>query len=185
MKVINNQQAPDFQVLDVYENPISISQFKGKKILLTFFRNAGCPVCNLRFHALQKESNYFKSKNLVFIGIYESQKENMLKYVNMMFPNKADVYPIMVANPQRDLYELYNIERSVGKLLSSIVFHGGISNVNAGKKLYNEKIEDDSPLTLIPSDFLIDETGKVVMAHYGKYSGQFIPITDIKKFVSK
>jgi thioredoxin-dependent peroxiredoxin len=57
-----------------------------------------------------------------------------------------------------------------------------MANANAGKKLYTEKIADDSPATLIPSDFLIDESGKVVKAFYGKYSGQFIPIDDIKKF---
>ena len=77
MKISNNQQAPDFKVTDVYGNQVSISQFKGNKILLTFYRTAGCPVCNLRFHSVEQQSEFLKSNNVVFIAVYASQKENM------------------------------------------------------------------------------------------------------------
>ncbi len=181
-KVRENEQAPDFKIADVYGRPISMSSLKGKKVLLTFFRNAGCPVCNLRFHSLEDQSGFFKSNNMVFVAIYASQKDNMLKYIRSSYPDSSTLYPLMVANPDRSLYKLYHIERSTGKLINSLMFHGGLSNVKNGKKLFKDKIKDDSPINMINSDFLIDEKGKVVTAYYGKYAGDFIPIADIKKF---
>jgi hypothetical protein len=53
------------------------------------------------------------------------------------------------------------------------------------KKLFKTKIKDDSPNNMINADFLIDESGKVITAYYGKYSGDFIPITTIKQFAVK
>lgn len=182
MKITNNQQAPDFQVQDVYGKSISLSAFKGKKILLSFFRNAGCPVCNLRFHKLETESGFLKSNNVVFIAVYASDKDNMLDYLNSSYPDSSSLYPIFIANTDRSLYNLYDLERSTGKLIKSLLFHGGLSDVSKGKKLYKSKIKDDSPKNMIGADFLIDETGKVITAYYGKYSGDFIPIEMIKSF---
>ena len=184
MKVATHQQAPDFQVNDVYGNPVSLAQFRGKKILLTFFRNAGCPVCNLRFHTLEEQSGFFKTHNVVFIAVYASQPDNMLHYLRSSYPDSTALYPIFIANPDQSLYKLYDTERSTGKLINSLLFHGGFSDVNKGKKLFKAKIKDDSPTNMINSDFLIDETGKVATAYYGKYSGDFIPVEDIKKFAS-
>jgi thioredoxin-dependent peroxiredoxin len=164
MKITNNQQAPDFKVTDVYNKPVSISQFKGKKILLTFFRNAGCPVCNLRFHSLEQQSAFFKANNVVFIAVYASEQENMLHYLRSSYADSTMLYPIFIANPDQSLYKLYETERSTGKLITSLLFHSGFSNVNKGKKLFKDKIKDDSPTNMINADFLIDETGKVVNA---------------------
>ncbi len=184
MKISNNQQAPDFQVSDVYGKPVSISQFKGKKILLTFYRTAGCPVCNLRFHSVEQQSEFLKSNSVVFIAVYASGKDNMLHYLRSSYPNSISLYPIFIANSDQSLYKLYQTEQSTSKLIKSLLFHGGFSNVTKGKKLFKEKIKDDGPTNLINADFLIDETGKVVNAYYGKYSGDFIPFEDIKKFAS-
>jgi peroxiredoxin len=54
MKLMLNQNAPDFCVKDVYGNGVSLDALKGRNIYLTFERNAGCPVCILRVHSLLK-----------------------------------------------------------------------------------------------------------------------------------
>ena len=72
MRIRANQKAPDFTVKDVTGETIKLSDYKGKKVLITFYRNVGCPVCNVRFHELQEQTEFYKSKNLVVLAIYES-----------------------------------------------------------------------------------------------------------------
>jgi peroxiredoxin len=184
MKLTNNQPAPAFQTVDVYGKPISLEQLRGKKVLLTFFRTGGCPVCNLRFHQLEAEWAFFKANNLVFVAVYASKPETMLQYIRSSYPNQTP-YPIFVANPDQSLYKRFGTERSLGKLIRSLLFHGGFSNVNQGKKLFRETIVDDGPVDLINADFLIDEQGKIVTAYYGHHSGDFIPVETIRDFATK
>lgn len=179
------QQAPDFQVKDIFGKDVILSGFRGRKILLTFFRSVGCPVCNLRFHDLEQEFAFFKANNLAFIAVYASTPENMLKYITSRYADPAAFYPLMIPNLERTLYKMYDIESSTAKLIQSLLFHGGFSAAGRGKKLFKDKIADDAPLNLINSDFLIDEQGRITAAYYGKVSGDFISVADIKKFASE
>jgi peroxiredoxin len=185
MKVTENQQAPDFKTVDVFGRPVGISTFKGKKIYLSFYRNAGCPVCNLRYHQLEKEIPYFKANNVVYIAVYQSEKENMLNYLNSMYSDTSSIYPLMVANPENSLYKQYHVENSISKLLKALLFHGGLKDVNEGKKLFKTKVKDDSAKDLISAEFIIDENGQVIKSHYGTYSGEFIAVEEIKRIISK
>jgi hypothetical protein len=69
----------------------------------------------------------------------------MLHYLRSSCPDSKSLYPIFIGNADQSLYKLYQTERSTGKLINSLLFHGGFSNVNEGKKLFKEKIKDDSP----------------------------------------
>lgn len=180
MKIIPNQTAPDFQVRDLYGEPVRLSALNGHKILLTFYRTAGCPVCNVNFHEREKEAAYFRAAGLVLLAVYASQPDNLLNYVS-----EQAVYPVMIPDPERTLYTLYDTERSLGKLLRGLLFHGVLGQMNKGKQRFTRKVTDDGPADLINADFLIDATGRVVRAHYGRYSGDFLPIIEIKAFAGQ
>jgi len=177
MKVQVSQTAPGFNVNDINGKAVDLRSYKGKKVLLSFYRNAGCPICNLRFHELQSESDYFKSKNLVLISVYESTAENMKKYIE-----NENFYAVMISDPSQSLYGLYHIERSTAKLMKGM-FHGAMGKVKAGKKLFKSDIKTDGNANRIGADFLIDENGKVVKAYYGKYLGDELPLAEIKRFL--
>ena len=49
---------------------------KGKKVLLTFYRFAACPMCNLRINELVKSYNSF-GKNFIHVAIFDSSLENL------------------------------------------------------------------------------------------------------------
>jgi thioredoxin-dependent peroxiredoxin len=178
MKIQTNQTAPIFTTRDVNGDTVNLSDLKGQKILLTFYRNVGCPVCNQRFHELQGEADYFKSKGLLVLSIYESSPENMKKYLE-----GESFYSIMIPNPDLSLYTMYNIEKSGGKLMKGM-FHGAIHKMELGKKLFQTKIKQDGNANRISADFLIDENGKVLAAYYGKYLGDHLPMSDIKKLIN-
>ena len=58
MNIEEKQAAPGFTINDVNGKTINLADYKGKKVLLTFYRNVGCPICNLRFHEIQEQSEY-------------------------------------------------------------------------------------------------------------------------------
>ena len=176
-KVQNSQKAPDFAIKDVNGKDIVLSNYKGKRILLTFYRNVGCPVCNFRFHELEDETGYFKSKNIVVIGVYESTSQNMKQFLEGENP-----YSIMIPNPDESLYNLYNVDISTGKIIKG-VFKGAMGKAKKGKKLFKTKIKQDGNSNRIGADFIIDENGKILMAYYGKFLGDRIPIEKVKEIL--
>ena len=178
MKLAPPQPAPDFTLTDVNGTVVKLAAYKGKKVMLTFYRNVGCPVCNLRFHQLQEQADYFKSKGLVVLAVYESTAGNMKQYVE-----GENFYATMLPNPDLSLYQLYNIEQSSGKLMKGM-FHGAMGKMGKGKKLFRRKIKQDGSSNRISADFLIDEKGNIKTAYYGKFIGDHLPVDDIKQFLN-
>lgn len=178
MKIKPPQTAPIFTIEDVNGNSINLADYKGKKVMLTFYRNVGCPVCNLRFHELQVQSDYFKSKELVLLAVYESSTESMKQYLEGESP-----YAKMIPNPDQSLYQLYDIDRSMGKVMKGM-FHGAMGKMKHGKRLFKKKIKQGGNSNRIGADFLIDESGKVVNAYYGKFIGDHLSIEKIKSFLN-
>lgn len=179
MKIKPKQSAPAFTVQDVYGAPINLTDFNGKKVLLSFYRNVGCPVCNIRFHELQQEATYFQSKGLVVLAVYESSAENMKQYLE-----NDTVYANMIPNPDLSIYKLYEVERSMGKLMKGM-FHGALGKMKQGKKLFRKKIEQDGTKDRIGADFLISEDGTIHTAYYGNYVGDHLPVSEIKQFLNQ
>ncbi|WP_018344616.1 peroxiredoxin-like family protein [Cytophaga aurantiaca] len=167
------QTAPDFNITDVFNKNISLHSYKGKKVYLLFMRFAGCPVCNLRVHSLLKQANAFKEKNIEVVLVYESSIENMRTYLD------DTAYPYtFVADPQNILYDRYGVEKSWWKFLSSM-FKGLIAKALAGEKLFKNKPKADGKVNRMEAEFLIDEGGKIILAHYASFLGDNIPIEKI------
>jgi peroxiredoxin Q/BCP len=179
MKLQVSQTAPDFTIKDINGNTVKLSAFKGKKVFLTFYRNVGCPVCNLRFHELLPLEKEFKTKGAIVLAVYESSELNLKRYVD-----NGDYYTVMIANPRFDLYEKYAIERSTIKLLSSI-YKGVIGKAEQGKKLFTQKFDQDGHANLMGAEFLIDENGKIETAYYNQFIGDHLPVKDIKAFLNR
>jgi len=179
MKLQPTQAAPAISTGDVYGRPFDLGSLRGKKVLLSFHRFAGCPVCNLRFHQLEAQAPYFKDKGLVLVGIYESSRETMQQYLEGQNP-----YTIMIPNPDESLYRLYGVERSKSKVLKGLL-KGAMGKALQGNKLYKNKIKHDGHADRIGADFIIDEQGNIQQAHYGQYLGDNLPLEDIKGALGK
>jgi thioredoxin-dependent peroxiredoxin len=172
MKINVNQPAPAFQVSDVFGESIDLQKLKGRMIYMAFQRNVGCPVCNLRVHELLKNALRL-NENAAVILIYESTREKMLEYLD------HQEYPFhFVSDPHNRLFELYSIERSWSKLVASL-FNGIASRAMTGKKLFNKPIAQDGNTNTIPAEFVINESGKVTVAHYGKFVGDHLPLNEL------
>lgn len=165
-----HQLAPDFSTTDVFGHTIHLKKLQGKKVYLAFERNAGCPVCNLRMHTLLKHADNFKKHNIEVLLVYESTVERMKEYLG------ENTYPFhFIADSGNRLYRLYFVEHSLPKLLKSL-FNGLMDKVSQGKKLFSKSIPQDGHITTIPSEFVIDENGKLIKVHYGRFVGDHLPV---------
>ncbi len=170
-RITAQQEAPLFTITDVNGTLTELKQYRGRKVLLSFHRNVGCPICNLRFHELEKLGT--KHPELTMLAIYESSAANMKKYLD-----GQQVHAVMIPDTTQALYELYHVERSKGKIMKGML-HGAMGKMKAGNKLFTQKMKQDGNMDRIGADFLIDEHGRVLIAHYDNYVGDHLPVSTI------
>jgi peroxiredoxin len=177
MKLKPAMAAPLFEAKEVNGRPIRLSDYRGKKVLLTFYRGVGCPICNLRFHEIQRNASFFRSQGIEILAVYESPADLLKEYIA-----KETFEATLIPNPDLSLYNLYQVERSGTKVLKGLL-KGAADKVKEGKKLFNQKIKMDGNYDRIGADFLLDENGKLLLAYYGQYVGDHLPIHSIKQLL--
>jgi peroxiredoxin len=69
MAVEVGQSAPDFTLYDTDRKPRSLSEFKGKNVVLAFFPAAFSGVCTTEMCTLRDNADQFNSMNAQVIGI--------------------------------------------------------------------------------------------------------------------
>ena len=83
MKINKGDKIEEIALPDPDGNTFKLSSIKGKKVLLTFYRVAGCTFCNLRLLEFNKRFNEF-GPNFTHVGIFHSNvkllKSNMKKH---------------------------------------------------------------------------------------------------------
>lgn len=60
--------ANDFTLLDLDKNEVSLSDYKGKIVLINFWAT-WCPPCRLEIPGFIEVNNLYKSKNVQFVGV--------------------------------------------------------------------------------------------------------------------
>ena len=166
-----NDKAIPFKFDDYLGNEIDLLNYKGKKVMLTFFRDASCPFCNLRVNQLIKRHAEFKEKGIEIISFFASSKKEILKYVG-----KQKAPFTIIADPKLEMYKKYGIEESIAGMYKAMlkplkmmeVMISGFFNMNSMKER-----------ALIPADFLIDENQTIYKVYYGKNFGDHLPIEEI------
>ena len=171
MKLSSSQHAPDFSITDIYGKAIKLSDYKGKKLHIGFFRNVSCPFCNLRVHQLSKLNAELEKHGLKSLYFFES-KPVIIKRSSF----HQEISPIpLVGDPERKIYTLYGVEASVSKMLSTLLAKGTLTDFKAGKALPLPK-DSEATQSLIPADFLIDEDQKIEKSQKGENLNEHISI---------
>jgi peroxiredoxin Q/BCP len=172
--------APLFHAVDQNGKPVSLVNYRGRKVLLSFFRFSACALCNLRIHHFIKRYPEWQRQGLNVIALFESPEANLNAYVgtqNAPFPRVAD--------PKATVYNIYGVETSKEKVqatLSDTNIESVIAEVEAaGFKLTPE---EGSNFHRIPAEFLIDEEGIVQVAHYNRIITDHLPFETIERFAA-
>lgn len=92
-------KAPNFTFVDFNENKHTLSEFKGKAVILDFWA-AWCPYCISELPELQKAQE--ENPNLVIIGIHRTDTES--KDAGLRFATERGVKYLLVSDTDGSLY---------------------------------------------------------------------------------
>lgn len=166
-------EEPDYQG-EIFRS----ADLAGKKWMLSFYRYAACPFCNLRIHELKKKYlNEWKENNFEMVGVFQSPAESIRKYAGEELH-----YFRIIPNPARHLYRIYRVEKSWAGFYKALLRLGEIISFTARGLL---RIDPEGPAHRLPADFLIDEKGTIVRAYYAKDIGDHIPMKEIDDWLSQ
>ena len=123
--------APDFTLYDKDCNPVSLSDFWGKKIVLYFYPKDNTPGCTRQACAFAQRYDEFTKRGIIVIGISKDSTESHRK-----FAAKYSLPFILLADPELEVIKNYGAWKE--------------------KKMYGK-----TSFGVIRSTFIVDEAGKI------------------------
>jgi|SRR5690606_7030744 len=162
--------AQDFTVQTHLGNSINLSDYKGKKIWLAFFRYASSPLCNLYINQVINRYDEVVEHDIVFLPVFQSPAEEIQKYVG-----KNDVKFPILCDPEEKLYKLYNVGKSYSGFLSLSVIGKGIKAKTKGH--LPGKVQGEFAIML--NNFVINTNFEIVYCFDGKDIGDHSKLEDI------
>jgi peroxiredoxin Q/BCP len=124
-------KAPDFQGTDQHGNTISLSDFKGKKLILYFYPKDNTPGCTSEACDMRDNYNMWLNKGYAVVGVSKDSTASHEK-----FADKYDLPFPLIADEDKSIIKKYGV--------------WGIKN------LYGKKTEGTKRTT-----FVIDENGTI------------------------
>ena len=176
MKIKVGDKLDEIELPDTNGNMFKLSSTKGKKVLLTFYRIAGCSFCNLRLMEFKKKSDEF-GKDFVHIGIFHSPTDNL----NRTMKKHGKLPFKILADEHFKYFEKYEVERSMGKVFLAMVFKS--------HKIFPAIFKGFIPMPIkgffdiAVTDVFINEKGIVVDVLYAKKdSADHFPFEKVRAF---
>ena len=124
-------KAPDFTLPDKDGNPVSLSGFLGKKVVLYFYPKDNTPGCTRQACAFAAAYEGFKAKDVVVIGVSKDSTASHQK-----FAQKYDLPFLLLSDPELQAIQSYGVWQE--------------------KKLYGKV-----SMGVVRTTFLIDEQGNL------------------------
>lgn len=127
---------------------------------LQFRRFAGCPVCNLHLRRFAEGQARLEDAGVRTVAFFHSPAELMRPYQGALpFPTVPD--------PERHWYRHFGVERSALAIVHPKVMWSALRGLVSAP---SNPFAGGSQQTGLPAEFLINSTGVIVAAHYGKHA---------------
>ena len=105
--------APDFKLDDQDGNPVSLADFRGKKILLWFYPKASTPGCTIEGQEFRDQFQNFQEKNTVILGMSADSVKSQKN-----FCEKQNFPYSLVSDPEKTTirkYEAIGLKKMYGR----------------------------------------------------------------------
>ncbi len=129
-----NTTAPEFTLPDQNGNLVSLSDFRGQKVILYFYPKDNTSGCTTQACAYRDQYPEFVKKGVKVIGI---SKDTVRSHAN--FEKKYDLPFTLLADPDRSVLQAYDVLKE--------------------KTMYGKKV-----MGTIRTTYLIDENGRIEKA---------------------
>jgi peroxiredoxin Q/BCP len=129
--------APDFTLEDADGKPVSLSELRGRRVIVYFYPAASTPGCTKQACDFRDNLDSFTDEGFAVLGISPDKAAKLVKFrdnQNLSFP--------LLSDPDRQVLRAYG---AYGE-----------------KKLYGKTM-----VGVIRSTFVIDAEGKIELAQYG------------------
>lgn len=111
--------APDFTLLDQNENPVSLSQFRGKKVILFFYPSAMTPGCTKEACDFRDNTTRFENAGYVILGISKDNTARQRKFAE----RDSLPYPLLSDESLEvhKAYGAYGEKKLYGKTVEGVI----------------------------------------------------------------
>lgn len=175
MRLKPGQSAPVIVASDVLGRPVDLGALRGRRVMLSFYRYASCPVCNLRMHELIVAHPRLAELGLDLVAVFQSPPATIGEYVG----RQNAPFPIL-ADPAMDLYRKYGVEAGWSGFMSWRVIRRALAAMRQGFR----PGRIDGPFHRTPADFVIDADGRIALAHYGRDIDDHLPLPVIEQWLA-
>ncbi len=125
-------KAPDFTLNDVAGKPVSLSDYRGKKVVVYFYPKDNTPGCTKQACTFKEAYDGFRDDDIVVIGISKDSSESHRK-----FTEKYELPFILLSDPDLTAIQAYDVWKE--------------------KKLYGK-----TSMGVVRATYVIDEDGVII-----------------------
>lgn len=171
--------APAFSSDAIGHERVRLDDYRGRHVLLSFYRYASCPLCNLRVHDLAQRHADWHARGLDMLAVFQSPADTMRKHVGVQKPP----FPLL-PDPEQRLYALYGVGHNwAGFVAAWLTRLPDIARSVVGNGFLPGSVEGG--IHRVPADFLIGPGGVIAEAYYGRDIGDHLPRARIEDYVRR
>jgi len=166
-----NQLAPASRTTSLSVQPIDLSTLRGREGLIQLHRFSGWPDARCQIDDLIKRQDELNAAGIETIVFLHSSAAKML-------PNFQEVPGLhIVADRQKAFYREYQSRFLWRKLFSPASWRATFSAFTKGYFPQFNRFEGG--VVGLPSDFLVDKTGRIIDVHYGQHFGDSWTVSEV------
>ena len=112
-------KAPDFTLRDKDGRTVSLSDFKGRKVVLYFYPKDNTPGCSRQACAFAGAYDIFSDNGVVVIGVSKDSEASHQK-----FAEKYELPFILLSDPEKEAIQAYGVwqeKKNYGKVSMGVV----------------------------------------------------------------
>lgn len=112
------EQSPDFTLLNQAEEPVSLSQFRGKRVLVYFYPKALTPGCTTQACGLRDSKTELDDLNVVVLGISPDLPKKLAQ-----FAEKKGLNFTLLSDPDHQVADAFGVwgeKKFLGKTYDGI-----------------------------------------------------------------